>query len=249
MQQDMEELYNHYLKIKERGWVKSRRSGPGGIGYTFESLLGKEEDTFPLPDFGNIEIKTMRKNSRGKLHLLNVTPDGDFLFPLKRILDKLGYPSKRDPGSRVFMMSVNAQEYTKVGSSKRIKLRVNRDEEKLELIAESIKGKNLNIDVSWSFQILKEYLELKLKYLAIIKADNQIINGEEYFKYSEIMFYQLKDFESFIRLIEYGVITVTFNIGVFKKGKRAGQIHDRGTNFSLNIGYLCNLYKKIIIKI
>lgn len=245
MKQDMLELNNAYLKIKEMGWVQSMRRGYGGIGYTFERLLGKEEDTFPLPDFKHIEIKTMRKDSRRVLHLLNITPDGDYLFPIKRILDKLGYPSKDEPKYRVFMMSVNAREYTMVGCSKRIKLFVNYKEEKLELIAESTKGKNLDIAVSWSFQVLKEYLELKLKYLAIVKADNTVINGIEYFKYSEIDFYELRDFNKFLWLIEQGVIKVTFNIGVYKSGRRIGQTHDRGTNFSIHVGYLCNLYNKL----
>ena len=245
MKKDVLELYCEYLRIKEMGWVKSERRGPGGIGYTFEFLLNKPEDSLPIPDFGSVEIKTMRKNSRRVLHLFNLTPDGDYLFPIKRILDKLGYPDKKDKEHKVFRMAVNAKEYTNVGVSKRIKLYVNRENERLELIAESTRGKDLSVGVSWSFDILKRHLELKLKYLAIVKADNKIIDDCEYFRYNEITFYELIDFDKFLLLIELGIIKVTFNIGTFKSGRRVGQTYDHGTNFSLHIGYLCNLYRKI----
>ena len=245
MKNDIKELYAVFFNIKEKGWIESKRNGSGGIGYTFEILLNKKEDSFPIPDFGVFEIKTMRRNSRSKLHLVHVTPDGDFLFPIKRILDKLGYPCRKAPEYKVFNMSVSAINYTKVGFYKRIKLMVNHEEEKIDLIAETIGGKNLNIDVSWSFYLLKKYLELKLKYLAIVRADSKIVNGKEYFCYSEINFYELTNFEQFITLIECGVITISFSIDVFKSGKRIGQIHDHGTSFSIDVDNIEELFNKI----
>lgn len=248
MKTEMLELYKEYLRINKLGWIKSKRQGYTGVGYTFEKLLYKEEDNFPIPDFKNIEIKTMRRNSRGRLHLLNVTPDGDFLFPIKRILDKLGYFKRNESQWKVFKVEVNSCEWKNIGHSKRVKLYVNYKEEKLELIAESNNGDFFNIDVSWSFSLLKERLELKLKYLAIVKVDSKIIDGWEFFKYSDISFYELKDFEVFLYLIEHGIITVTFNIDVFKSGKRIGQTHDHGTNFSIDVSDLYKLYKRLIIK-
>lgn len=248
MKDDIKELYHIFLKIKEQGWIESKRKGSGGIGYTFESLLNKKEDSFPMPDFKTIEIKTMRKNSRGRLHLMHVTPDGDFLFPIKRVLDKLGYPCKANPEYRIFNVSVNTMNYTKVGFYKRIKLKVNCKEEKVDLIAESSSGRNLCVDVSWSFYLLKMYLESKFKYLAIIRADNKIINDKEYFRYSDIKFYELIDFERFVSLIECGIITISFCIDVFKSGKRIGQIHDHGTSFSINIDDVEKLFNNVEIE-
>lgn len=247
MKTDIQELQEAYFKIKEKGWIKSMRKGPGGIGYTFETLLNREENNLPIPDFNSIEIKTMRKNSRRVLHLFNLTPDGDFLFPIKRIIDKIGYPNKNNRNYKVLKADVNAIKYTYLGCNKRIKLYVNHLEEKIELITEDGNGKKININISWSFLLLKKTLELKLGYLALIKADNKFMDNEEYFCYNEIQFYKLISFDKFLWLIEYGVISITFNIDVFKSGKRIGQIHDHGTNFSIKTGYLCNLYKKIIL--
>lgn len=243
----MQELYDQYLKINKMGWIKTKRNGPGGIGYTFETLLNKEEDTFPLADYNGIEIKTMRKNSRRVLHLFNLTPDGDYLFPIKRVLDIMGYPSRHDKNYKVFMMNVNAREYTMLGYSKRAKLYVNREERKIDLIAETSKGNDLNVNISWSFDSIKERLDWKLKYLMFVFADSKFIGDSEYFKYSEACFYNFRDFDTFLLMIEIGVITITFNIDFFRSGRRMGQVYDHGTCFSIPYGYIGFLYKRLNI--
>ena len=60
MNYDEKLLYKEFLKIKKKGWIKTMKKGYGGVGYTFERLLGKEVDSFRIPDFHGIEIKTMR---------------------------------------------------------------------------------------------------------------------------------------------------------------------------------------------
>jgi len=247
MEETIRELYQSYLEVNRLGWIKTMRNGYGGIGYTYETLLNKEEDTFPLADYKGVEIKTMRKNSRQVLHLFNITPDGDYLFPIKRVLDIMGYPSKHDKNHKVFMMTINAREYTMLGYSKRAKLYVNRNEQKIEMIAETSKGKDLNVNISWSFDLIKERIDWKLNYLMVVLADNMFVGKTEYFKYSDIKFYKLRDFETFLLLIEIGVITITFNIDFFRDGPRLGQVYDRGTCFSISHGYLGFLYELIDI--
>lgn len=244
MEHNFKELKKQFNMIKNKGWVKSKRNGSTGVGYTFENLLGKEEENFFIPDFENIEIKTMRKYSKGQLHLINITPDGDFLFPIKRILEILGYPDKQNSKYKVFNTAANGKDFTNIGYYKRIKLVVNKEEEKLELVGVNNNLENLNLNISWSFDLLKERLNLKLKYLAIIKADSKLINGIEHFYYNQIKFYKLKSFDTFLSLIENGYIAVTFKIGVFKSGKRIGQVHDRGTDFSIYDKDIELLYEK-----
>ncbi len=245
MDEEIVELYNEFLKIKEMGWVKTKRNGSGGIGYTFESLLGKQEDNLPVPDFCNIEIKTMRKKSRHMLHLMTLTPDGDFLFPIKRILEDLGYPSKWNKEYKVLMVKLNALSYSRIGWDKKVKLKVNYKEQKIELDAINRNKIKIDIAISWSFEWLKQCVMNKLKYLAIIKADNEKIDEIEYFKYSEINFYKMKDFSVFLKLIERGIISITFCIDVFKSGCRIGQIYDHGTTFTINLWNINELYEEI----
>ena len=246
---DFFDLYNLYLKINRMGWIKSKRKGPGGIGYTFETLLGKEEDDFQIPDYKSIEIKAMRFKSRRVLHLFTLTPDGDFLFPIKRLLGKIGYPSKINPSCNIFRANISACEYSMIGWSRRVRLEVNYEAKKIELLAFKSNGEKIDVDISWSFELLEKTLDTKLKNLAIIMADHKMVNGEEYFQYMRIIFYKLREFDKFISSIEKGVITISFNIDVFKSGNRIGQIHDHGTCFCINVKNIDDLYKKIILDV
>ena len=57
--------------------------------------------------------------------------------------------------------------------------------------------------------------------------------------------YKLKDFETFINLIEKGIIRISLKIGVFRTGKRVGKIHDHGTSFCIEENNLDKLYDLI----
>ena len=59
MNTQLKKLYVTFLKIKNMGYIKTMRKGSTGVGYTFEKLLGKEEDNLPFPDYKGIEIKTV----------------------------------------------------------------------------------------------------------------------------------------------------------------------------------------------
>lgn len=231
MKEEIKELNEKIVKIKEQRWIKTKRKGTSGVGYTFEQLIGKEEENFPIPDYNSIEIKTSRRTSWGKIHLFHATPDGDYLFPIKDILEVLGYPDKDLPQYKVFNYTINAKTFTKIGYNKKAKIIINRNKQKVYLSAKDKYNKDLNIKISWSFDMLKQRLILKLKYLAIIKAETKKINNIEYFKYNEIIFYKLKNFETFINLIESGIINVTFMIGLYKKGKRIGETHGPRNSF------------------
>lgn len=247
MNNDIKKLCEKFYSIQKLQWIKTKRNGDTGVGYTFEELLHKPEENFPIPDFNSIEIKTRRKFSRKNIHLFNATPDGDYLFPIKRILNILGYPDRLNKEYRVFNMSFNASTFTKIGYYKKAKIIVDRKKQKINLVAYDSKNNNLNVYISWSFTLIKERLNSKIKTLALIIADTKIINKEEYFYYNKINFYKIKSFETFISLIENGTITITFKIGVFRSGQRKGQIHDRGTDFSLSHKDINKLYNLIQI--
>ena len=55
-------------------------------------------------------------------------------------------------------------------------------------------------------------------------------------------------YNEFIKLIESGVITITFMIGIYKNGKRFGQIHDRGTSFTINEREIELLYQSYLLE-
>ncbi len=246
METDINSLKNEFERIKNMGWIKERRKGTGSSGYTFESLLRKEEDNFPIPDYNNIEIKVMNDNTKTNLHLFNLTPDGDYLFPIKRILDELGCPGKVNKSEKRFYRTFNAKDYTKMVFGKKGIIKVNYFDSKIELIVLDNKNENTNIGISWSFEYLKERLELKMQYLAFIRVSSCIISGEGYYHYHDIFFYHIKSFETFIDLIDKGIIDITFKIGIHTSENKFGKVYDHGTDFSIKISDLEYLYDKII---
>ena len=242
MEKDILEFKNIFEEIKNKGWIESKRKGSTGVGYTFETLLNKEEDTLEIPDYKDIEIKTQRKKSNSFISLFNATPDGDYLFEIKRLRNNYGYPDKVLKEYKVINNEFFANKIKNLGSKYKAKLKIDWENKKLRLIILNNCLQIVDNEVSWSFDLLKEKLYRKLKYLAFIEADSKFINGVEYFKYNNLHIYELKDFNTFLRLIETGIIKVTFKIGVVRTGNRKGEINDHGTSFSISRENISKLY-------
>lgn len=48
----------------------------------------------------------------------------------------------------------------------------------------------------------------------------------KYYNYYQMNLYKLKDFQTFLSLLEDGTIRITFHIGTNKSGPKKGEIHD-----------------------
>ena len=57
------ELREKLEAIQELGFIQSQRSGPTGVGFTLESLLGIAANTKRTPDYKGIELKSGRRKS------------------------------------------------------------------------------------------------------------------------------------------------------------------------------------------
>jgi len=64
---EMDELTKKLNELKDMGYVVSKRRGNTGIGYTLESLLNIQENNLKIPDFGNIKLKSQRKDVSNKV--------------------------------------------------------------------------------------------------------------------------------------------------------------------------------------
>ncbi|MBQ6477144.1 MAG: MvaI/BcnI restriction endonuclease family protein [Bacilli bacterium] len=241
----MLELKRKFIQVRSMGWIKSEDTTVGGIGNMFERLINKPEDNFPVPDYKSIEIKTINRFGNNEIHLFSIAPDGDYLFPMKRVLNILGYPDRQYHKYKVLNVSVNASKYKHIGYNHRAKLVINRMEEKVDLIGYDNNDDDLNINVSWSFKSLEERLKIKLMYLAVIYGEEKNNHGGKYYNYKWINFYQLNSFDTFLTLLEKGIINVNFKVSYFKSGKRFGTTHDRGTDFSINAKDIEKLYTKL----
>ena len=147
MTSSIEKLKNKFKNVKEMKWIESKRNGPTGIGYTFEQLIGKKEDNLPYCDFEDIEIKVHNKNSKYPIHLFNATPDGDEIYPIKKILNTIGYPDKLEPKYNVFNITISGNKFTKIGYYKRVKLKVDYVNQKIYLVAINNNNKDYGLNV------------------------------------------------------------------------------------------------------
>lgn len=204
--------------------------------------MGKERENFEIPDYYGIEIKTKYSTREEYVTLFSAAPDS-YLFEIKRLVSTYGYKSKNLPECNVLNVGVLRNRKTKTKSNYYFKLDVDRKKEEVMLKIYDQNHELVDSNCKWSFQLLKEKLERKVSILAFINAERKWnrIERAVYFRYNHLFVYKLKSFEQFISLLEKGMIKIIFNIGVYKSGRKKGQIHDHGTSFAIkhyNINYL-----------
>lgn len=232
-------------KVITNEWVENRAKGMGGVGITLESLLQKERENFELPDYKGVEIKAKCSRKDTYITLFSAVPDS-YLFEIKRLVQKYGYPDSQFPQFKVFKLSVYGNKKIRTKNNY-FKLYVNWKDKQVTL---QVYDKNLNIIdelTSWSFDMLQEKLERKLSKLALVHANRKFEHNIVYFKYTDIKFYQLISFERFLTLIEDGTIRITFQIGVYKGERRFGEIYDHGTAFSIDESNISRLFDQIYL--
>ena len=245
MEESFEKLIKDFELIRKKGYIKAVNNNTSGIGLTFESMLGKEEDNFPLPDYLDIELKTKLKKSISPLNLFKLTPDGEDFYETKKIWEKYGYLRAKDKKNKAFNGTINAVDKSKIGLKYSFMLKVNRELKRLEMHVFDKKDLEIDNSTYWSFDKLENALYRKLKYLAIIKTSYIKKKEQYYYKYEQLNIYKLKSFDVFLELIEFGIVLVNFSIDVFKSGKRIGQMHDHGTNFSISDENIELLFEEI----
>lgn len=242
---DFYELKNKTAAIKKLGWIKCNNNYTNAAGLTFERLLGKEIENFPIPDYNSIEIKTKCKSSKSKITLFSATPDS-FLFENKRLVKLYGYPDKQLPQYNVLNNSVSSKTLTYIGNNHNLGLEVDWNNRKVVLNV--YRGQFQIIDnlTSWSFELIEEKINLKIRKLCYVTADKLIYKNNTYVKYIDDFYYKMKENKVFFELIEDGVIWITFKLGVFKSGKKLGMLHDHGTSFEIYEKDIEKLYNKLI---
>ena len=240
---EMTLLFIKFLKIKKKGWIKSQRKGTTGIGYTFERLIGKQEENLPIADFYNIEIKVKKKYSKGDITLFTANPDNE-VYAIKRIYDTYGTCNKNKNYFKTFAINVSVNNYSKKGKHF-FKLRVDYDNKVIRLQVFDLNKHLIEENISWSFELINEKIKYKIKNLSIIKAEvKKDIFENEYFYYYHIDFYEIIDDETFIKQIENGIITILFNISVYMDTKKYGNVYNHGTSFRIKIFDIEKLHNK-----
>ena len=244
MKKNLIALKNEFLKIKNMGLVKPLRKGTTGIGYTFESLLNKEEDSECKPDFLGIELKTKFGYSKTPLTLFHCVPQKNNESAINYIFDRYSYPKYNNPNVFIFSREVYS-DHSKVVHGYEFRLHV--DYLGKEIVMKSYyKGEFLENVCSWDFKTLQIKLATKLKYLAIIEGYPYKINKELFYKYLKMTSYKLKGFFEFLKLIEKGKINILFYLKI-DFSKNNPKIENHGVAFRIENDYIKHLFTKIKI--
>ncbi len=238
------ELDDIFSNISKMGWIKSLRNGSTGIGYTFETLIGKKEDFATAPDYNGIEIKTHRTNSRSYISLFNYNPVGETSYELRRIFDEYSFISPANKQFKIINASLYCNYISKIGLNYNFSLSIDFIEKKMFLVVFDRFGQFIEKKSYWTFDVLKEKLYKKLKYLAYIEADSKFLYGHEYFRYRSISFYKLKDFNTFIKLLHKGKIKVSFLLSNHV-GLPSSSMNSHGVSFCIKKENLHLLYDPI----
>lgn len=244
MDKNVRELLEKFNIIKQKGYIPSVNNNKNGSGLTLEHHLGSTGGDICIPDFKNIEIKTLSIYSNSNLNMFSCTPDGKYCLATQWLSWKYGYPDKVYRKIRVLKALVNTQ-LNKVGLFFYFSLRVDKKNNIIVLDVYNHKKKLINSDIYWDFDSIEEKLIRKLSTLAIITNRKMEKNGKIYYKYIDIKIYKLKSFDEFIKLIEKDIIFVNFKTGVYKSGYYKGKFHDHGTGFEIRKENIEKLYDRI----
>lgn len=165
----LDEFRIEFTRIKNSGYVRSTRSGPTGVGHTFETLLGFKEDNVALPDLGEVEVKARRTNSSSMVTLFTFNRKAWIMKPLDAVrkygsLDKNGrqgmyYTMTRSPNSAGLLLHIEE-----------------------EVI--SVRHIEDGVVAVWKLEDLANQFIKKLPALILVSALGELRDGVEWFNYT-----------------------------------------------------------------
>jgi len=213
-----EQMIENLKSLKEKGFIKSKRSGDTGIGKTLEDLLGIEENNLPSSNGVKTELKSARKNGSSMLTLFTKSPLPRGIN--SKLLSMYGYETVEGTGKKELHTTVSAINFNQLRGKPGFKLDIRDD--KIYLVPYD-KG----IEAYWDKETLKRTFERKLPKILYVKADTRVQEGNEEFWFNEAWELSGFDFDSFVSLLRKGVILLDIRIGQYPNGRA----HDHGSGF------------------
>ncbi|MCU0350827.1 MAG: MvaI/BcnI family restriction endonuclease [Flavobacterium sp.] len=239
---NLEKLKQEFYRIKALGFVECTRPNntDGGIGNTFEDLLGVAENNKKEVDFKGFEVKSKRLFNSSYVSLFTKSPDSPKKANsyLRETFGEVRDENHSD--KKKLYASVFGNRDSTIYSKYKMKLNVDRKNKKLDLVINDLDESNLSI-VSWDFETLKK-ASLKMKDLFLVFADTKMINEKNHYHFTSGEIYKDFDFNKFLKEVENGGIMFDIRIGVYNSGKNYGKTHDHGSGFRIKAENFKELY-------
>jgi hypothetical protein len=214
--------------LEKQGFIPSQRKGDTGIGFTLEKALSLKENNIALPDFGSIELKSMRIGSNKVITLFTLNKTV-WRQSTKDIIEKYGYwDSKKNRQS--LYSSVRNQP--------------NRQNLYIEISENQLQICHTSGDVvgTWEEGAVRDKIIEKLQALLLVKAETKIIQGIEHFWFKDAKILTGCNYESFFNLLKNGKAFIDIRMHI----KENGAVRNRGTGFRLQSSLMEELYTNTI---
>lgn len=236
---DRESFINVFKNIQSMGWVNSHRHGDTGIGKTLEDLMQIDENNHQTYDLHGYEIKAHRDISNSNITLFTKSPTHPRCA--NTILRTNFGVQENNDNSRVLHTSIYAGEFNshRGGYSFKIEIEQNNN---LTLYVRDSNNNIVSNDIQWNISHINNILENKIKYLALIKAEQRVYNNIEQFKYNSCILYSGITTDRFINSLRNQLICVELRLGYYRSGRNMNRTHDHGTGFRISQNDLQQLY-------
>ena len=221
----LEEFKQRFHKLRDKGYVPSLRSGPTGVGHTFEFMMGLGENNLALPDIEGVEVKAHRTHSNSLVTLFTFNRGAWQVQPLEAIKK---YGSRDDDGRLGIYYTLsstpnNAGLFLTVGEN--------------DISAQHTSGE---VVATWKLQDLAERFAQKIPALLLVSAHAERHAGTERFHYYRMQLMQGTAGSLFADLFKTGILMVDFRL--HDAGTRA---RNHGTGFRIAEGNLPLLFTNV----
>lgn len=225
------ELLGKLREIHNQGFLPSITDGDPGVGDTLEHALGISRNNIAAPDYKGIELKTTRLTRYGKKKattrstLFTKVPDEGMTY--RQIVDNYGkIQTPRDSA----IARLQLYETLRYSRANAYDLVLSLDSGNDKLLIEHESNNSRSFVSAWFMDTLRHSLLTKHKETFWVKAQSEMKNNQEYFRY-DIVFHTKHPNVSLLEpLIETDKITVDLAAHY----KPDGKWRDHGVLFKMN---------------
>lgn len=200
---------------------------------TQKQLINKKINRIQKTNYKEIELLPKLCYEDKSLVLFGLTPkkdNGDNVA--KYLLETYGYPNK-NLRYKSFKIDTYVNKNNIIGNKYIIKLKLDYKNNILKLLILDIDLNIIDNSIYWNIDNIKNKVQSKLSHISCIIGEKYIENNKTFYKYSNSKIYKLKNFNTFLELLEQNTIFITFNIYYFRTGKRIGKTHNEGITFKI----------------
>ena len=240
---DINKIKSEFQRIKSLDYIKNikERHHDGSPGNTFESALGVRENNLKDPDFEGFEVKTKKKLSSSWISMFTKRPDspenGD-----NYMRENWGINDEEYSHHKVFRTSLYANTWSTVYQIYKMKILVNNNKERIQIIKADLNEKITDESVYWEFDTINEGVK-KLHNTFIVNYEIKEDSGTYYYKYTNalVLLNYIGD-KNFLDLINDKTIRYDNRLGIYRSGEKKGQLHNHGGGFRANPSKIANLF-------